>query len=288
MKKEILIITIFLISICKIPFGQINALHKSHGQYVYHNTFFDVYNNFILEQGMKLSPELIHFSFKIEHLLITGSELKISITELDNRDSINGPYSVSFYIRDTAATDSNLFKLKNMQLSVKENNKIIDDWNDVLNYPSFLASSIALKDNRDHFKISYHVFNDSLNVNDSIEIEFRSKNNLQPLSTYFLKRIESPIAPFLAMMLKSNDKDFVPLESEIQMIKSYLNLEQLRFGFKYEINVDNNINTGEIQIPSLLIQPLIEKAVKQGISGMRENGKRARDGVRKEKRGTFK
>ena len=498
MKKEMRLIAIVLIAICKISFGQINELHKWHGEYIYHNTIFAVNNNFIICPGRKFSPEFIHFPFKAEQLSVTGSLLKISIRELSKQDSIYGRYFVSLLTRDTAVTDSNLFKLKNLQLRVTENNKIINNWNDVLNYPSFLDSSIALKDNPTIYKKCYWVFNDSLNVNDSLEIEFRDNNSLQPLSKYFLKRIGSPIAPFLAMMihdsaktesaavfiqkaiaeqdkqmksinsfyvdwptpawegnnneryfpssklafyfrkpnanfpdssleykliggeyedtqwhksghliiipkmesnsdyvlfvryidypenvwkktfyvppywyqtnafyliagfaaallvmfflfllyrqrlkkekerkaklnlelrsirsqlnphfvfnalgsiqglintneidkanqylsefsnllrdsLKSSDKDFVPLDSEIEMTKSYLKLEQLRFGFEFKINVDHQINTSEIQIPSLLLQPLIENAVKHGISEMRETGKISIDFSRKDK-----
>ena len=73
--------------------------------------------------------------------------------------------------------------------------------------------------------------------------------------------------------LNRNDKDFVPLESEILILESYLKLEQLRFGFNYEINVEPGMNTTEIQIPSLLIQPLIENGIKHGIAGMGEKGR---------------
>ncbi|MEO6844431.1 MAG: histidine kinase [Ginsengibacter sp.] len=498
MKKEILISTIFLIAICKISIGQINEPHNLHAHYIYHNTIFDINNNFIIEPGRKISPLFIYFPFKAEHLLITGSELKISITEINKKDSLQYGNSVSPVVIDTLSADSNLFQLKNLQLKVKENNKIINDWNDVLNYPSFRDSSIALKDNPNRFKKSYRVFNDFLNVNDSIEIEFRNKNNLQVLTSYSLKRIESPIAPFLAMnlqdssktesitafiqkaiaekdkqmksintfyadwpapfgegnsneryfpssklafyfrkpnasfpdssleyrltggeavdtawrksghliiipklessrhyvlsvryinypeivwkktfyvapewyqkntfymlagfavtlllmfflfllyrqrlkkekerkaklklelrsirsqlnphfvfnalgsiqslintneinkanlyltefsnllreSLKTGDKDFVPLATELQMIESYIKLEQLRFGFNYKISIDDSINPSEIQIPSLLIQPLIENAVKHGISGMGANGKVSVDFFRKDK-----
>jgi len=54
------------------------------------------------------------------------------------------------------------------------------------------------------------VFNDSLKAGDSVEIEFRNKNNLQALSTYVIKRIGSPIAPFLAMMIHDSSKSESP------------------------------------------------------------------------------
>ena len=144
MKKEIIILTIVLIVASNISFGQINEPKKSHSHYIYHNTILAINNSFIIDADRNISGVNIQYPFKPEHLLITGAELKISITQLNKQDSTYGRYWLSS-IRDTVAADSNLFKLNNLQLRVKENNNIINDWNDVLNYPSFLDSSIALK-----------------------------------------------------------------------------------------------------------------------------------------------
>lgn len=83
----------------------------------------------------------------------------------------------------------------------------------------------------------------------------------------------SEFSNLLRESLKSSDKDFTPLTNEIQIIESYIKLEQLRFGFQNNIRVDSSINSSEIKIPSLLIQPIIENAVKHGVAGMREKGR---------------
>lgn len=72
--------------------------------------------------------------------------------------------------------------------------------------------------------------------------------------------------------LTGGDKDMVSLDKEINMLETYLALEQLRFGFQYSINVDKAINTSETEIPSLLLQPLIENAVKHGVALLEEKG----------------
>ncbi|MGO8056079.1 ATP-binding protein, partial [Rhizobium leguminosarum] len=59
----------------------------------------------------------------------------------------------------------------------------------------------------------------------------------------------------------------------IKILDRYLQLEQLRFGFNFKINTSNKINGSEIEIPSLLLQPLVENAVKHGVSAMRDHGK---------------
>ncbi|MEO8416554.1 MAG: hypothetical protein ABI472_23015, partial [Ginsengibacter sp.] len=78
MKKEIIIITIVLIAICKISVGQINEPDKSHGHYIYHNSIFAINNGFIRDAERNISGVNIQYPFKAENLLITGAELKIS------------------------------------------------------------------------------------------------------------------------------------------------------------------------------------------------------------------
>jgi two-component system, LytTR family, sensor kinase len=73
--------------------------------------------------------------------------------------------------------------------------------------------------------------------------------------------------------LIESDKLYQTLQKEIELLETYLKLEQLRFQFKYEMNVAANIKTNEIEIPSLLLQPLVENAVKHGVSELREKGK---------------
>lgn len=73
--------------------------------------------------------------------------------------------------------------------------------------------------------------------------------------------------------LASQGKDVVPLSQELQSLDTYLQLEQLRFGFQYHIEQDEHINAYETDIPALLLQPLVENAVKHGIGTMQDKGK---------------
>jgi len=72
--------------------------------------------------------------------------------------------------------------------------------------------------------------------------------------------------------LTANDKDMVSLDKEVSMLDTYLALEKLRFGFDYTIQVDKAIHAPETDIPSLLLQPLVENAVKHGVAQMEEKG----------------
>lgn len=72
--------------------------------------------------------------------------------------------------------------------------------------------------------------------------------------------------------LTGSDKDMIVLDGEIAMLETYLGLEQLRFRFQYHIQVDEDVQTSEIEIPTLLLQPLVENAVKHGVSPLQEKG----------------
>ncbi|MBK6983940.1 MAG: histidine kinase [Bacteroidetes bacterium] len=86
------------------------------------------------------------------------------------------------------------------------------------------------------------------------------------------------IAKFNHLMrkvLSVSDKTFIYLSEEIEIIKLNLELEQLRFKheFQYKISIDENIDTDEFLVPSLITQPIIENAIWHGllpIKGKRE------------------
>jgi two-component system LytT family sensor kinase len=73
--------------------------------------------------------------------------------------------------------------------------------------------------------------------------------------------------------LKASDKEFVSLSIEIKILANYLALEQLRFGFDYQIKVDGRIDASALEIPVLFLQPLVENAVKHGISALQKKGR---------------
>lgn len=62
----------------------------------------------------------------------------------------------------------------------------------------------------------------------------------------------------------------IPFSMELQHIKRYVSLEQMRFGDKLVIRYD--IETTNFRIPALSVQPIIENAIKHGIGGKEEGG----------------
>lgn len=70
-----------------------------------------------------------------------------------------------------------------------------------------------------------------------------------------------------------DDKELIGLSQEKTLLDDYLQMEQLRFGFKYEINCSENLDLDNIEIPSMLLQPFVENAVKHGVSKKSADGK---------------
>jgi len=62
------------------------------------------------------------------------------------------------------------------------------------------------------------------------------------------------------------------LESELEIAHRYLELERLRFGERLEYSFEIGVDPGSIYIPSLVLQTLVENAVKHGISKSVEGG----------------
>ncbi|MGV3561314.1 sensor histidine kinase [Larkinella arboricola] len=82
----------------------------------------------------------------------------------------------------------------------------------------------------------------------------------------------SDFARLMRQSLQQSQKDEIALYEEIQILDRYLKLEQLRFGFRYTIQVDSTINVYETSVPILLLQPLVENAVKHGVALLGEKG----------------
>jgi len=68
-------------------------------------------------------------------------------------------------------------------------------------------------------------------------------------------------------ILENSDYDFIPLSKEVELLKSYIELENIRFAdkFTYSFVVDENIDLDAFKIPPMLIQPYIENAIWHGL-----------------------
>lgn len=77
----------------------------------------------------------------------------------------------------------------------------------------------------------------------------------------------SKFAKLIRYVIENSKPASIPLQTEIDALTLYLELEALRFNnkFRHEIVVDKRINPLSIQIPSMIIQPYVENAIWHGI-----------------------
>lgn len=66
----------------------------------------------------------------------------------------------------------------------------------------------------------------------------------------------------------------IPLEKEINYIHTYISIQKLRFGdrFNFEERIAENLDLSEYQILPLMIQPIIENSISHGLEGMESGG----------------
>ncbi|WP_084786586.1 sensor histidine kinase [Bacillus tuaregi] len=64
--------------------------------------------------------------------------------------------------------------------------------------------------------------------------------------------------------------DMIDMEKELQQVKDYVVIEKARFGSRLQVEYD--IDEVDLKIPSLLIQPLVENAIKHGVLKTKEPG----------------
>jgi len=100
---------------------------------------------------------------------------------------------------------------------------------------------------------------------------FNSLNNIQGLINKDEKRIANEYLVIFSDLVRQNmhnvSKGFISLQQELNLVENYLNLEKLRFKdlIHYELQIDEEVDTEDIMIPPLMIQPLVENAVKHGL-----------------------
>lgn len=81
------------------------------------------------------------------------------------------------------------------------------------------------------------------------------------------RKMIQQLSDFLRGTLKKDEKQTVSLYEEIEHLKLYLEIEKVRFGHRLQVNMDMEPESMVLQIPPLLMQPIVENAIKFGLYG---------------------
>jgi two-component system, LytTR family, sensor kinase len=80
------------------------------------------------------------------------------------------------------------------------------------------------------------------------------------------------LSNLLRTALDHSGSDLIPLDEELRFTSEYLDIEKMRFGSR--LTVTRSIDPGTLRclVPQLILQPLVENAIRHGIGSSRENG----------------
>jgi sensor histidine kinase YesM len=110
----------------------------------------------------------------------------------------------------------------------------------------------------------HFIFNSLNSIN-----RFILQNNKTQASEYLTK-----FSKLVRMILQNSQAPLITLESELESLQLYLELEAVRFDhhFEFKINVEDGLDVSGIMVPPLIIQPYTENAIWHGLMNKEEKG----------------
>jgi GNAT superfamily N-acetyltransferase len=81
------------------------------------------------------------------------------------------------------------------------------------------------------------------------------------------------LAEVFRYTLRRSEQEWAPLDQELAFARAYLDVEQARFGRRLAFSIHADPDLVRAQVPSMLLQTLVENAVKHGISRLRTPGR---------------
>ena len=98
---------------------------------------------------------------------------------------------------------------------------------------------------------------------------FNSLNTIADLIVRDPPRAETMtlrLAAVFRHVLTQSARPLTSIRDEIEFLRTYLNIEEVRFGDRLKVDIDMAPGTAAIEIPSLITQPLVENALKHGLA----------------------
>ena len=111
----------------------------------------------------------------------------------------------------------------------------------------------------------HFIFNSLNSIN-----RFILQNNKSLASEYLTK-----FSKLVRLILQNSQASLISLESELEALKLYLDLEALRFDYRFDhkISIPSELDISSLKIPPLIIQPYAENAIWHGLMHKEEKGK---------------
>lgn len=104
---------------------------------------------------------------------------------------------------------------------------------------------------------------------------FNTLNSITSLIDIDSKKAQkmlSQLGFLMREMLAHDNKHYISFQNELDYIKTYLDIEHIRFQDRLSLRYDIDPNLLKAKIPSLILQPIVENAIKHGISKCPDGG----------------
>ena len=85
-------------------------------------------------------------------------------------------------------------------------------------------------------------------------------------------RMVARLSDFLRLTLKSSETHSVSLERELEFLNTYLEIEKIRFQNRLVVETEIEPEARAAQVPNLILQPIVENAVRHGLARVKSNG----------------
>jgi signal transduction histidine kinase len=114
-----------------------------------------------------------------------------------------------------------------------------------------------------HYQINPHFLFNTLNAISTLVLDRRNEQ---------AEAMLLGLSSFLRYSLDRNPTALAPLSEELAARRQYLAIEQARFGDKLRASVDVDASAARGRVPSLILQPILENAIKHAVAPRQEGG----------------
>jgi hypothetical protein len=273
-------------------------LEKDNNPYALLNIHLVMANYYLIEKQYEKSEKHAKEGYKLAQyiendLTISAASEAILSAVLSKQDPSNIRYLKQFRLSSNEQYNSENAKatliLREKYDAQEKENDLLEEKNKNLSYKLYAQYTIVVilllavilfgiirfrikKKNDEVVRLQKHamqvqmnphfIFNSLNSINN-----FISTNNSENAQYYLTK-----FAKLMRLALKSSQEETITVKDELQFLEGYLSLEKARnenFDYSFEVNDE----LSELQIPPLLIQPIIENSIIHGFKKLPHKGK---------------
>lgn len=113
------------------------------------------------------------------------------------------------------------------------------------------------------YQLNPHFFFNTLNAVSTLVVEDRGEE---------ARRMIARLGDFMRLTLEDDGAGLIPLTRELDYVRRYLEIEQIRFGSRLAVDIDADTDVLTYPVPNLILQPLVENAIIHGIAPVEAGG----------------